>query len=360
MRRISLDSTQPGMILAKAILGSSGNVLLKAGVEIKPQYIIYLRELGISSLYVRDSRIADVESRDVVSEETRHEARLLVKKTLKGLSSPAAHNKGILIQDKEIIDTVSKLVDELLDNKDMIVQLMDIRSCTDYLFAHSVNCSVLSTLVAAKLGNNVKNLRFLAVGALLHDIGMAAIPEKILNKTGELTEDEYATVKNHPAFGYELFKKTALFNARSGAVILQHHERFLGQGYPYGVSGDKITPLAQILSVVDVYDALVSDRPYRKAYKPHQAVEMLLSWGGEYFDTAVLNQFLSVVAAYPVGFHVFLSNGESGLVIANNPGFTLRPVVRVLYTGEDLAPHPAPYDLDLSKYLDLTITGVID
>ena len=360
MRRISLESTQPGMILAKAILGSSGNVLLKAGIEVKPQYIVYLRELGIGHLYVRDSRIEDVESKDVVSEETRHEARLLVKKTLKALQSPAAQKKGIMIQDKDIIETASKIVNELLDNREMVFQLDDIRACADYLFAHSVNCSILSTLVATKIGHNVKNLKYLAVGALLHDIGMVAIPEQILNKSGELTEDEYATVKNHPVYGYELFKKTSLFSARSGAVILQHHERFQGQGYPYGTSGDKITPLAQILSIVDVYDALVSDRPFRKAFQPHQAVEMLLSWGGEYFETDILNEFLSVVAAYPVGFHIILSNGESGLVVANNPGFTLRPIVRVLYTGEDLAPHPSPYDLDLSKCLDLTVTGVLD
>lgn len=360
MRRISLESTQPGMTLAKTILGSTGHVLLKAGIEIKPQYLTYLKELGINYIYVNDSRMADVVVSDVISEEIRDEARSLVKKTMKSLESPAAQKKGIIIQDKEIIITVSKIIDELLDNKDMMVQLVDIRACSDYLFAHSVNCSILATLVATKLKHNASNLKCLATGALLHDIGMISVPETILNKHGDLTEDEYATIKNHPSYGYEIFKKTSLFNARSGAVVLQHHERYQGQGYPRGVSGDRITPLAQILGVVDVYDALTSDRPHRRAFLPHQAVEMLLSWGGEYFDTDVLNQFLSVVAAYPVGFHVFLSNGESGLVIANNPGLTLRPVVRVLYTGEGLAPHPAPYDIDLSKYLDLTITDVFE
>ncbi len=364
MRKIPLNDIKPGMILAKDIFGDTGQILLRADMEMKPRYLNYLEQVGIEYIYVRDERIKDVDVEDSISEKTRHAARNMVREIIKGLQSPAAGgkiSKSINIQDREILNTVNKIIDELLDSKDAIVQLVDIRTKDNYLFAHSVNCAVLATLVAKKMKYKTKELRWLATGALFHDLGMVAISPGILNKPGELTEEEFKIIKEHPLRGYEIFKTTDLFDARAGAVVLQHHERFQGQGYPRGLAGSDINPLAQIAGIADVYDALTSERSYRKAYKPHEAVDMLLSWGEELFDVTILRQFLSAIAAYPIGSHVLLSNADSGLVIANNPGYTLRPVVRLLYTdGENLAPRPEPYDLDLSQTLDLTIIKVFD
>ncbi len=360
MRKISLDSARPGMVLAKAIVGGKGQILLNAGAEIKPQYLTYLKKLGISQLYIYDSRIEDIEVNDIVSDETRREASFLVTDIIGEAKKGTDKKKGINLRDKELLQTVTKIMDELLENKEMIAQLQDIRTVNDYIFSHSVNCCVLSTMIAVKMEYSKEVIKKVGTGALLHDLGMAAVPDHILNKPGELTEEEYDTIKRHPVYGYEMFKKTPSYSALAGAMILQHHERWKGQGYPQGLKEDKISPLVQAVSIADVYDALTSDRPYRKAYQPHEAIEMLMSWGDTYYDLNTLNLFLSSVAAYPVGTHVFLSNGESGLVIANNPGLTLRPVVRILYKGEDLAPHPDPYDLDLSKSIDLTVVKVLE
>lgn len=364
MRKIPLEVVQSGMILAKDIFGDTGQVLLRSDVEIKPRYLNYLEQAGIEYVYIRDDRIKDVQVDDPISERTRHEARHLVKEITRDIEANGSSGKvakSINVQDRDILNTVNKIIDELLDSKDAIVQLVDIRSKDNYLFAHSVNCAVLSTLVAKKMQYKPKELRWLAAGALFHDLGMLAVPASILDKPGELNEDEFRVVKDHPLRGYEIFKSTDLFDARAGAVVLQHHERYQGQGYPRGMVGKDINPLAQIAGIADVYDAMTSDRPYRKAYKPHEAVDMLISWGEEFFDVNILRNFLSVIAAYPIGFHTMLSNGESGLVIANNPGYTLRPVVRVLYREEEaLTPHPEPHDLDLSQALDLTITKVIE
>ena len=364
MRKIPLDVVKPGMVLAKDIFGETGQILLRADIEMKPRYLNYLEQAGIEYVYVRDERIKDITVDDPISEKTRHEARQLVREITRDIQangSVGKISKSINVQDREILNIVNKIIDELLDSKDAIVQLIDIRSKDNYLFAHSVNCAVLSTLAAKKMMYKPKELRWLATGALFHDLGMMAVPAEIVDKPGELADEEFESVKDHPERGYEIFKTTDLFDARAGAVVLQHHERYQGQGYPEGMAGKDINPLAQIAGIADVYDALTSDRPYRKAYKPNEAVEMLLSWGEELFDARILQQFLSVIAAYPVGFHVMLSSGESGLVVANNPGFTLRPVVRVLYRGErELDPHPEPYDIDLSQTLDLTIIDVID
>ncbi|UMZ73750.1 HD-GYP domain-containing protein [Natranaerofaba carboxydovora] len=364
MRKVSLDSVRTGMTLAKSIFGSNGQVLLKAGVEIKPQYLTYLKQLGINQIYIQDSRMGDIEVNDIITDETRREAHSLVSDIMNdiqmGTSKSTSKKKGINLRDNDIVKAVSQIIEELLENKELTAQLQDLRTLNEYVFAHSVNCCVLATLVGVKMNLNNENLKLLSTGTLLHDIGMAAVPEAIINKSGNLTEEEYESIKRHPIYGYEMFKNTSIFDSRAGAIILQHHERFQGQGYPQGLKDQKIYYLAQIAGVVDVYDALTSVRPYRNAYQPHEAVEMLASWGQTNFNLEILKYFLTCIAAYPIGTHVLLSNKESGLVIANNSELTLRPVVRIIYVGEDLAPHPSPYDLDLSKHLNLTITKVLE
>ncbi len=360
MRRISIEQIQPGLILAKAVFGSKGQLLLNAGVEIKTQYIYYLKKLGINYLYVRDDRLEGVQVEDVITEETRMEARSLVREIMSDGESKFKKQKSLLLYDEKIIHYITKIIDELLANKDIVVNLMDIKAAGDYIFAHCVNTCVLATLTATKLGFKRPRLVNLATGALLHDVGNVAVPPEILNKQSSLTGDEYEMIKKHPLYGYEIFKKSSLFSAAAGAVIYQHHERQNGQGYPQGLKGGKINLPAQIVSVADVYDALTSDRPYRKAYLSYQAVEMLSAFGQEYFDLEVLKAFLSFVAAYPIGTHVFLSNGESGPVIGNTPGFPLHPVIKVMYSGESLALHPNPYELDLTETLNLSIVKVIE
>lgn len=359
MRKISLDGAETGMILAKPIVGCQGQMLLQEGVELRPQYIVYLKRLGIDSIYIKDSRLADIELNDIIAEETRGEARALVKEIMQDFRSPSYANKGLVVKDEKIKAVVGKILDELLENKDMVIHLQDIRAQGDYVFAHSVQCGIMATLTATKMGYKYDTLRSLAVGAILHDIGLLYVPEQLLQKPGPLTIDEYETIKQHPLYGYEIYKRSPLYSSVAGVVIVQHHERYNGSGYPKGLEGNAIHPLAQIVALSDIYDALTSHRPYRPAYSPHKAVEMLLGFG-DMFQMDLLQAFLNSIAAYPIGTHVVLNNGESGLVIDCKPGLPLRPVVRVLYTGEDLAPHPRPYDIDLGLVLDLNITGVKD
>jgi len=359
VRKVSLDQVQPGMVLGKSILGGSGQVLLNNGIKMKPQYLYYLKKLGIEVIYIEDSRMKDVEFRDLIKEETRQEARSQVKEIFLGLKNSDSSFKGFAVKEKKVIETVSKVIEEVLENKEITAQLMDIRSMDDYLFAHSVNCCVLATLTGANMNFDQKILKNLALGALLHDIGLASVPCSILKKPGPLTRDEYKIVKNHPLYGHDSFKKISVYSPGAATLILQHHERWQGQGYPQGLEGKNINFLAHIIAIADAYDAMTSERPYRKAYQPHQAVEMLMSQGDKSFNLDVLRQFLYNISAYPLGSLVFLSNEESGLVIANNPGLTLRPVVRIIYKGKDMCPHPSPYDLDLSEVLNLVIERVI-
>ncbi len=359
MRRISLEQIQPGMVAAKAVYGSRGQVLLNTGAEVKPHYARYLKGLGIYHLYVYDSRLEGVEVDDVVTERTRLEARFLIKNVMSKVEKGKDDHKSILLEDKAVVRTIGKIIDELLSNRDVVVNLMDIRTAEEYMFAHSVNTCFLATLTAIKLKHQGTQIKNIAMGTLLHDMGNTAIPPEILKKPSSLTRDEFEIVKRHPVYGFEAFKRSNMFSAGAGAIIYQHHERAGGQGYPEGRKGDQINPLAKIASLANVYDALTSDRPYRKAYLPHQSIEMLQAMGSDHFDLDILKTFLSFIAAYPVGTHVMLTNKESGLVVKNTPGFPTRPVVRILYEGDGLAPHPNPYEIDLTEKLDIVIESVL-
>ncbi|NLZ27839.1 MAG: HD-GYP domain-containing protein [Firmicutes bacterium] len=362
MRKIDIGQVRPGMVVARPIFGSEGQCLLNKGVIIKSYYIRHLIDLDVSYIYIHDDRLEGVVVKDVISEETRLEACHIVKQMIKVNDEVQGRRvtSRICKLENRLIKIVTRIIDELFYNKDTVVNLVDIRSADDYTFAHSVNVCVLSTLMGIKLDFSRHKICKLALGSMLHDLGKTKTPGEILKKPGFLTEEEYEVVKRHPDQGLELFKENSVFSDMAGKIISQHHERYNGRGYPLGLKGDEIDPLAQIVAIADVYDALTSDRPYRKAYQPHEAIEMF-SVSGSNHNVEYLRIFLSFIAGYPVGTTVNLSNDESGLVIANTPGYPLRPVVRVLYEGGDLMlPHSAPYELDMTEKLDIVVTGIVD
>lgn len=359
MRKISVENIKLGMTAARPVYGGGGQKLINQGARLKPHYAHYLKQLGINYIYIEDKRLEGIEVEDVIADETRIEARSLVKEIMQDARSRNG-NKSLCIKDDKVVETAQKIIDELLSQKEVMVNLIDIRAADDYTFAHCVNACVLSILTALKMNYKEKTLQQVAVGFLLHDLGNVVLPAEILKKPGPLSEEEFEVIKKHPIYGYEMLKNSSLFSATAGSIVYQHHERESGQGYPKGLKKDQIHYLAKVVAVADVYDALTSDRPYRRAYQPHQAIEILTAMGEEHFDLEILRTFLSFIAAYPVGSHVLLSNSESGLVVGNTPGFPNRPRVRILYEGESMAPHPNPYEVDLTEVLDLTITKVLD
>ncbi|MGM0651816.1 MAG: HD-GYP domain-containing protein [Bacillota bacterium] len=359
MRKISIYNVQPGMVNKKPILGFLGQYLLNAGIEIKPNHIYYLKQMGVSEIYIHDDNLADIDFTDPVESELRSDSRAVIARVMKDLDASAHDKKGLAIREKDILTVVSRIVEALIDHRQVINQFSDIRMPDGYIFAHSVNCCIIATMLGVKLNYDIKTLRQLAIGALLHDIGFVVVPQMILKKPDKLTDEEYEAVKKHPQHGYDMFRSSNLYSQEAGDIILQHHERCQGQGYPRGIKGEKTSELAQVVSLVDVYDALTSEKYYRDRYYVHEAIEMILGWGEEVFNPRILKVFLNSIAAYPVGTHVLLSNGDGGVVIENTPGYAKQPLVRLLYK-RDLTPHPSPYNLDLKKVKDLHIARVID
>jgi len=325
MRKVQLDKVELGQRLAKTIFNSDGGVLLSEGLELKESYIDKLRTHGISELYLEDDISSGVVVQDVVYESTRNEAVILVK------SMMSNYVFSSVLGIEEIKVTVNIIVDELLLSEDILVNLSEIKLVDDYTFEHSVNVCILSLIMGIGLGFDITKLKELGVGAILHDVGKLMIPNEILKKPSQLTVSEFETIKKHTVYGYEMLKASGKVNLISAYIAFGHHERYDGSGYPLQLKSNNIQQCARIAAVADVYDALTSDRVYRKKLKPNEVFEYITSLGAHHFDPKVVESFVKYVSIYPVGTGVILNSRERALVIKANRCFPTRPLVRVIY-----------------------------
>lgn len=350
MRFVSTYNLKAGMVVAKALYNAEGQLLLNKDVVLTESYINRLKELGISGIYIEDSISQGIVIKDVIAEETRKSAMTFVKSTMEQMKS----SKHIDVQKaREIVDSI---IDELLDSPEMLVNLQDIRAKDEYTFGHSVNVSVLSLMMGIALGYDRMKLRELGTGTLLHDIGKVCIPDSILKKPGKLTKEEFDEIKRHTVYGYQMLKENGNISGYSCYVALCHHERPDGKGYPFGLKDDHIHQFAKITAICDVYDALTSERVYRKKMKIPDAVEYLKSMAMSQFDYDLVKVFLRFIALYPVGSGVILNTGQKAIVVRNNPEMPNRPVVRVIGEKQD----ESYKELDLMKHLSVFIVDTCE
>ena len=244
---------------------------------------------------------------------------------------------------QNISDTI---VNDVLKKDGVGLNLDELKVSDEYTFKHSVDVAAGSIILAKYLGLGADNIRDIGTAGVLHDIGKIMIPNEILNKNGKLTDKEFAVIKNHPVYGYQMLSKNQSIAEPIRRAVLYHHEKFCGGGYPSGLKGNEIPLYARVLSVIDVFDALVTERPYHKAYSVADTLEIMYTMYSQ-FDAEVFQAFLKSLIVYPIGSVITLSNGVQAQVIKTNKGYPLRPVVKNIKTGEEL---------DLSRdYLSLLI-----
>lgn len=367
MRIIPVEAVHEGSYLAKTIYDNDGRVLLREGVQLTQLMLRRIKMLQILSIYINDE-YSDNVIEDIIKPELRQKTIQTIKSTFNSLEkytfyTQRAESAG---QQKELIksrqkyfqsigDITATIVDEVLSQNKVLVNIVDIKSADNYTYQHCVNVAILSIIIGIQLQLKRDELYTLCMGALLHDIGKVFIPKEIILKNDKLTQGEFEIIKEHSFKGYEYLKGSFDITAPMRIIVLQHHEKVNGQGYPEQKKGNDIHKLARIVAVADVYDALTSDRPYRRALCPNEALEYIMGGGGSLFDFDVVKAFAKVVVPYPEGTLILLSSGEVGVITENNVLFPLRPKVKIIKSKDSfrISTH-----IDLAVELNLVIKDI--
>lgn len=345
MRKIRTRNLKIGMTIAQNLYSGSGSIVLPASTVVQQVHIDRLRELGVSEVVIDDPRVRDIDLHQSVTEDTRIRAIGLLRQIFESVAM-AARLDDIDIQYDRVRKVAESIEDDLSSSKSDIVTLVDCHVPDDYLAVHSLNVAILSIMVAKRSALGSRTME-VGLGALLHDVAVPLIARDVTHKKGRLDAGEEESMRKHPALGLQILRRVKQSSAYARAVVYQHHERHDGSGYPRGLRGDEIDPLAKIVAVADAYSAMVEPRPYRDILPPQEAFEYLMSAAGYEFDRQTVQGCLLYLAPYPVGTMVKLNTGEKGVVIRVSKGLGTRPVVRVLTDkdGRDSAP---TYDLDLA------------
>ncbi|WP_409341874.1 HD-GYP domain-containing protein [Paenibacillus sp. MBLB4367] len=364
MRLVPTTDCLPGMRLGKAVFSEEGNILLGAHVELSESLINRLYKMGFDFLFIEDGRTEDIAIRDPISDETRRVALQAIHTAYRTFGKdPDPLNTveyGLVI--KQLRQVMTLILDELSAEKQDTIMLlnMNVMKPDDWEKSRCQN-ALNVCMYAAMMGNiegySPEQLETIALGSLLHDVGNAKIPSRLLRKASKLTPYEYKEVQKHTEIGYELIRSNMNVHPDAALCVLQHHERIDGNGYPHGIRGKEILEQANWIGLLDAYDAMTNPRAYRQALLPHEALDILFGSAGTCYDLHKVRLFRNHIAIYPIGMSVTLSTGESGIVSGIHPLFKHRPTVRVLHNPKG-EPLKIPYEVDLSTHLSIMIDSV--
>lgn len=253
---------------------------------------------------------------------------------------------GKSIEGDRVKRAVNSMVDSILRNHDALTSLTRMKSYDEYTFVHSLDVCILSLSLARHLNLPREEMVEIGIGALLHDAGKMRIDPQILKKPDTLDEKEWLEMRKHPVYSLEIMEESKGLPEQSKQLALQHHERYNGNGYPFGLKGEAISLGGQIAGVIDFYDAVTADRPFQKAIQPHEAIRTLYEKGPEEFNLLMVERFIQCIGVYPFGTFVLLDTEEMGIVCGVKPEILLRPNVLVIYqNSKTLYPHPFLADL---------------
>lgn len=361
---VRCNSLTEGMRIDQSIVDRMDRTLIVRGTILNEYLIESLKKLGIAGVYIsegeddpepekQDENLSPVVKNTISKLRTSDPSKVKLSESVKKRVSEGIQFLYSNSSSEQFANTTTSITNDLMkainDNDAIAVDINALKTSDEYTFKHSVDVATMSMIIAKKQGLDKKDVYHIGIAGLLHDMGKAQIPLEILNKPAKLTDEEFAVMKKHPLYGYNILKDKNDFPKTVSFAVLQHHEKMNGRGYPMGVASDKIVPYAKILSVADVYDALVTERPYKKAFSQRTAVEMIMSMTEE-LDITAMKSFMNSVILYPVDSTVQLSNGELARVVENHAQSVLRPTVVGLTTGKvyDLL-----YDLECANIIIL-------
>ncbi|WP_239617843.1 HD-GYP domain-containing protein [Cohnella mopanensis] len=339
MKLVDIETVEPGQTLGRTIFSSNGPVLLSKGVHLTVYMISTLKRIGVTTIYIDDPMYRDISSDELLSDDTKLAVIHQMSEMFESLRS------GKAFSSKAIGQTVDDMLDEVLRNQNILIHLSDIRTADNARFLHAMNVCMMSSLLGLNMGLNMIQLKELAIGALLHDIGKIGAPEV---QEGRM---------HHSWRGFDLLKNKREYSLLIAHVAFQHHEFVDGTGLPRGLTGDDIHTYAKIAAVANIYDNMIYPNDDEAPLMPHEACERLNAMSGTMLDHEVLTQFMRIVSIYPNGISVRLSNRQIGVVVSQHRGLPGRPIVRVIdKDGEDAVGY---VEIDLAQHPTLFIEAVL-
>lgn len=375
-KRIKARDLKVGMYLVE-LCGSwmehpfwSTRFLLKDPADIQR-----IQDSGIDEVVIDTSRGIDVGSNTTAASDTAARAERTLKAAVRSaargqattLTQELQQAAGICARSRQAVvnmfsevrmgkavtmDSVEPLVNDISDSvarhPTALLGLVRIKTADEYTYMHSVAVCALMIALARQLQLDEATTRELGLAGLLHDVGKAFVPNDILNKPGRLNDAEFKAVQSHPAKGY-----AALIEAGGASdivldVVRHHHEKLNGKGYPDSRPAEQISLFARMGAICDVYDAITSDRPYKKGWDPAEAIRRMAEWCGHHLDEKLFQHFVKAIGIYPTGSLVRLKSGRLAVVKEQNPKALLSPVVVMFYSCNAKAAIP-PQSLDLSR-----------
>lgn len=340
IEKITIDELKTGHYVVD-IIEQEGNYNLTDAGHIKSlKAINTIKEKGIKSLFIDSSQtlgknIPATTSLDPVLVEIKKAKRLfnLSKAIQRDVFDDAL--KGNTLNMAPIVEITNKTMTTIFENHDALACVINIRKKDDYLLEHSVSVSILITIFAhfLKLDKNI--IHQLSIGAFLHDVGKILIPEKILNKPGKLTDEEFDVMKDHVKHSVNIIKKTPTISKLSLEVAALHHEKLNGNGYPLKVPANKISTYGRMIAICDIFDALTANRCYKQGYSHIQSFSVLRKLGKDnHLDLKLVDLFIKCMGIYPVGSLVELSSHKLAIVESGNEKDPVNPKVRYFYDAK--------------------------
>lgn len=343
MYKINVDELEGNEVLAYHILSNNGTELMSKGTIIKKEYIKKLKELEIKYIYITDEENVDWGTDEKICKEAKEHVKNILETHIYKNTSDI--EKMCEIADEIILD--------IMNEEKIAEQIVSIRRKGGDLYSHSVNVCALATLLGIKNDCNEEQLKEIARGALLHDIGLRYISSEYEDiDIEDMTLAERHEFKKHPIYGYDSVKDADWLGDIARAIILMHHETMDGKGYPMGYKRTELDKYVQIVSACDTFDEMITGIGYKKR-KNYEAIEYIRDNIITKYNRYYVNQLLSFAAMYPVGTSVILSDGSNGIVKEQNKGYIDRPIVSILDENNDIV-----NQVDLTEKLTLFIEQV--
>jgi HD-GYP domain-containing protein (c-di-GMP phosphodiesterase class II) len=324
MRKVLLDTIKGHELLARDIITDSGIVIMSAGAPVKIEYAKKLKELGYSYICVEDELSQGVNEEENIEEKIKYECQDIVRDVIERYTY---QGYGEL---EEIKNVAENIICDIVNSPHVLYSISGIRKKNEGTYAHSLNVCAMSVLIALRMKLSKDKVRQIALGSLLHDMGYNLVKIDYQNYNYlKSSKEEQKELMKHVVYGYSSVIKENWLPVASKDIILCHHERIDGSGFPFHKKGDKIKIGSKIVAVCDAFDSLVYGFLIPKL-KVHHALDYIVSQAGIKFDFEVVHCFIELIAAYPNGTVVVTDEGETGIVLRQNTKCPTRPVLRML------------------------------